>query len=230
MHLLDNPIWFALNTRQVHFAQVDQHARRFPPDVTSLAGMTEETPDAYGSLARLLNGVPAGLFLRRAPDLPAGWSLLRELPLLQMVFENGHVRAQKHELVVLTPDDALEMLALAELTKPGPFGKRTHEMGTYIGVKVEGRLVAMAGERLRVPRFTEISAVCTHPDHVGHGYATSLIADLVERILARGETPFLHVAGENRRAIALYEHLGFRQRYRFQLAVVRNEGEFAAAV
>jgi len=113
---------------------------------------------------------------------------------------------------MLGESDVPEMLALTRLTKPGPFGKRTHEMGEYWGIRQNGELIAMAGERLRLPSYTEISAVCTHPDHLGHGHATALISMLIQRIRSRGEQPFLHVRPENTRALQLYERLGFEQR------------------
>ncbi|MGA9709930.1 MAG: GNAT family N-acetyltransferase [Candidatus Sulfotelmatobacter sp.] len=115
------------------------------------------------------------------------------------------------------------MMALTALTKPGPFGKRTHELGTYLGIRCDGNLVAMAGERLKIPGYTEVSAVCTHPEHTGHGYARILIAKVMRRICSRGETPLLHVRGDNARAIALYERLGFRQRVLLHFAVLRKE-------
>ena len=229
MHLLDNPIWSALTTQLAHFAQTEERARRFPPQVTALAAVADETPESYASLDRLLSEAPAGLFLHRLPEFPPQWSLIRTLPLWQMVFEDGRTVAPRHAFTPLEKNDAREMLALAELTKPGPFGLRTHELGNYLGVREQGKLIAMAGERLRVPGFAEISAVCTHPDHLGHGYATSLIAELVQRIHTRGEIPFLHVAEENERAIALYERLGFRKRHRFQLAVIQRAKNSAAA-
>lgn len=117
------------------------------------------------------------------------------------------------------------MLALAQLTKPGPFGLRTRELGTYIGIRQNGQLVAMAGERLRVPGFTEISAVCTHPDHLGRGYAATLMTELMHRIRSRGEVPFLHVREDNTRAIPIYERLGFRKRVLLHFAVVRKPGD-----
>jgi ribosomal protein S18 acetylase RimI-like enzyme len=223
MHLLDNPIWTALTTRQAHFALGGPRARRFPPQVTALAGFPEMKADAYEELGGLADGVPAALFLHRAPDLPEGWTELRQAPLLQMVYENGASPSPRHSWETLTEVDVPEMVALAELTQPGPFGTRTYQMGTYLGIREQGRLAAMAGERLRVPGYAEISAVCTHPDHVGKGYAASLMSVLVEKMRNQGETPFLHVRAGNTRAIALYERLGFRTRFQFHLAVVQKE-------
>ena len=114
------------------------------------------------------------------------------------------------------------MLALTKLTMPGPFGARTREMGDYFGIRGAGTLAAMAGERLRLPGYTEISAVCTHPDHLGRGYASALMEMLMERICSRGELPFLHVRSENARAIQVYERLGFRIRASLHYVVLRH--------
>jgi ribosomal protein S18 acetylase RimI-like enzyme len=224
MELLANPIWSALTTRQAHLAETSDGVRRFPPDITSLAAFGEPSVAAYASLATLLGGVPAGLFLHSRSAFPDdGWVVLRDLALLQMVHQNGTAALSAKEHLVLGAADSAEMLALAQLTQPGPFGLRTYQLGRYLGVRVEGKLVAMAGERMRVPGYAEISAVCTHPDYVGRGYAARLMTALIHSMRAQGETPFLHVAAENKRAIALYENLGFRVQRRFQLAVVKKD-------
>jgi predicted GNAT family acetyltransferase len=114
------------------------------------------------------------------------------------------------------------MIELTTLTKPGPFGPRTHELGTYLGIRREGKLVAMAGERLKVPGYTEVSAVCTHPEYLGNGYAQALMSAVMRGIRERGETPFLHVRGDNDRAIKVYEKLGFRTRKQGHFAVIRK--------
>jgi predicted GNAT family acetyltransferase len=127
-----------------------------------------------------------------------------------------------HRIIELGSSESPEMLDLTALTKPGPFGTRTHELGAYIGIRDSGKLVAMAGERLKVPGFTEISAVCTHPEHTGKNYARRLMSEVMDRIRARGETPFLHVRQDNTRAIAVYELLGFQARKLQHFAVLRR--------
>jgi predicted GNAT family acetyltransferase len=144
-----------------------------------------------------------------------------------MVYEGSSVQQPESpsepEIIELGAADAPEMLELTGLTKPGPFSKRTHELGTYLGTRRDGKLVAMAGERLKVPGYTEVSAVCTHPEHTGRGYARILMTEVMRRILERGETPFLHVREDNVRAIQLYEWMGFRRRVLSHLAVLRKD-------
>lgn len=227
MHPLDNVIWNALTTRQAEFAEGLDQARRFMPEVTSLAGFHEPTTEGYKSLAALLgtHGTIA-LFLDVPYQPRPGWNLVASAPLLQMVCENGILPssppASTPEVVVLGAADSPEMIELTALTKPGPFSTRTHELGTYLGIRRDGKLVAMAGERLKTPGYTEVSAVCTHPEHTGHGYASILMAEVMQRMRRRGETPFLHVREDNVRAIGLYHRLGFNRRMRSHLAVLRK--------
>ena len=228
MHPLDNVIWQALTTRQEHFAENFQSARRFPREVSPLCGFKEPNDDGYASLAGLVNpGASIGVFLDEEYKPRAGWDYVVGAPLLQMICENGSAALisakTAAQVVELGTPDSPEMLELTALTKPGPFGTRTHELGFYVGIREEGKLVAMAGERLKVPGFTEISAVCTHPDHLGKGYASVLMAEVMKQIHERGETPFLHVRSDNARAIALYERLGFRKRWEGYFAVLKKK-------
>jgi ribosomal protein S18 acetylase RimI-like enzyme len=233
MHPLDNPIWQALVSTHERLAQVCEGARKFRHEVSVLAGLSEPMSDNYNSLAALLRpNERVGLFLQQPPDPPASWGIVSHGPLLQMLCENRNsvpalpsngVPSSQPEFVRLGPSDVPEMLALTKLTKPGPFGSRTHEMGEYFGIRTSGTLAAMAGERLRLPGYTEISAVCTHPDHLGHGYASALISMLRDRIFRRGELPCLHVRPENDRAIQVYERLGFTKRAELHLVVLRHE-------
>jgi|SRR3954451_567979 ribosomal protein S18 acetylase RimI-like enzyme len=222
MHPLDPIIWNALTGPQAHFAEVAGSARRFPPAVTALGALAQPDEEGFASLARLQQpGDTTALFLEAQPALPAGWKMVHTISLAQMVHEGTAESAPKNGFVTLGPPDAAEMLALAQLTKPGPFGMRTGELGDFIGIRdASGNLVAMTGVRLHVPGFTEISAVCTHPDHLGKGYAGSLMLEIMSRIRRRRETPILHVRSNNTRAIHLYERLGFKQRRTFHLCVV----------
>src|SRR5271165_2772999 len=137
--------------------------------------------------------------------------------------ENTEPEIAIPDLIELGSADSRKMIELTGMTKPGPFGSRTHELGTYLGIRSEGKLVAMAGERMKVPGHTEVSAVCTHPGHTGHGYAAALMTRVMQGILDRGEKPFLHSRGDNTRAIELYKRLGFRERKSGYFVVLRRE-------
>lgn len=226
MHPLDNIIWSALTTRQTNFAESFGTARRFMQDVGPLAAFEQGDDEGYASLGSLVaEGETLGVFLSDAYEPRPGWEFIAGAPLLQMISENGaHPPSTNgHPTIeVLGDKDSPEMIELTSLTKPGPFGPRTHELGYYVGIRNSGKLVAMAGERLKVPGHTEVSAVCTHPDHLGKGYAAVLMSEVMRAIRERGETPFLHVRADNARAIAVYERLGFRVRWQGHFAVLRK--------
>jgi ribosomal protein S18 acetylase RimI-like enzyme len=222
MHSLDNPIWHSLSTLHARFAEGDQLSKRYPPEVTLLAAMDEPTSEAYASLAKTLQRAGAALFLDQPPQIPAGWITVHSSPIVQMVCEQPKLAQDGFPAEKLTPADVPEMVALAELTKPGPFGTRTRELGQYLGIRQNKRLVAMAGERLHLPGFTEVSAVCTHPEFQGRGYARELMSILMRKIMQRGETPILHVRQENVSAIHLYEKLGFRTRRLIHFVILRG--------
>jgi predicted GNAT family acetyltransferase len=227
MHPLDNVIWKALTTRQAEFAESFDQARRFIPEVALLAAFLEPTARSYESLAGLISTRGTlGLFLDMPYQPRPGWNLVAGAPMPEMVYQGASAalsRSSSHpEIVELGAADVSEMMELTALTKPGPFNQRTHELGTYLGIRRDGKLVAMAGERLKIPGYTEVSAVCTHPEHAGHGYARILMTEVIERICSRGETPFLHVREDNVRAIELYQRLGFAQRVLLHFAVLRK--------
>ena len=220
-HLLDRPVWNALASRQAPLAIGGVLARRFHPDFGPFGDVVDDSPEAGAALAAL---VPPGgrVVLLRADrcPVPAGMGVELSAAALQMVAMRVRPPTRSVPLAPLDDADAPQMRALAELTEPGPFAVRTHELGTFFGVRLEGRLVAMAGERMRPDGFTEVSGVCTHPDYRGRGYAGALMSAVMAGIVARGETPFLHVYSANTGAIALYEALGFVRRCEMTLTVL----------
>jgi ribosomal protein S18 acetylase RimI-like enzyme len=229
MHPLDNVIWRALTTRQTGFAESFGDARRFLPEVGPLAASLESWETDRESFEGLV--APGGT-IAVFPDSPyrpsRGWSVVATAPLLQMVRQDGGLgehdsAAAFPPAVELGAADSAEMRELAALTKPGPFGPRTRELGSFFGIRRNGKLAAMAGERMKVPGFTEVSAVCTHPEHAGHGYAAAAMLRVMRGILERGETPFLHVRQDNARAIELYRRLGFRERWLGRFELLRRE-------
>lgn len=228
LHALDNPILNSLLTEQSSLAISNRLARRYPAAIGPLSGIPAQSPENYQALRPL--AAPGGtlvLFCTEAPAPPPGWTLIRGGLLKQMVCEQPRndvwiELTRGEEFRRLTPADVPAMVELAKLTEPGPFRERTHELGAFFGIFDSGRLVAMAGERLHVPRFVEVSAVCTHPDARGRGYARLLIATVMEEIEQRGKIPFLHSYAHNHSAIRVYESLGFRERRTFELAVVKN--------
>jgi ribosomal protein S18 acetylase RimI-like enzyme len=228
-HALDNPIWNSLLTEHSPFAISNGLARRYPNAIGPLGGITRQSPENYEAL-RILAG-PGGivvLFCTEPPSPPPGWTLVRGGLLTQMVClevpnDVPSTFTRGEELRPLTGADVAEMVALAELTEPGPFRQRTIELGAFFGIFLSGRLLAMAGQRLHLPQFVEVSAVCTHPDARGRGYARLLIATVMEEIQQRGKTPFLHSFADNSSAIRVYESLGFTERRTLELAVLKNE-------
>ncbi|MFJ3415261.1 GNAT family N-acetyltransferase [Streptomyces sp. NPDC086082] len=211
-HVLDNPARAALTGPHAHFAEQRGRILRYPVDVTPWLALPDE-PDAddWADVAALSGPgteIPLLGFRGRVPD---GWEVTFDIDGVQMV-DDGLAAAPDPEAVVLGPADVPEMLDLVERTKPGPFLPRTVELGTYLGIRREGALVAMAGERLHPPGWTEISAVCTDPVARGEGLASRLILAVAHGIRERGETPFLHTGAGNTNAIRLYESLGFRLR------------------
>lgn len=226
--LLDNPIWNALRTEHRSLAICEAEARRYPPAIGPLAGTPDQSVESYDSLRTLAgSGGLLGLFFPDAPALPVGWSLFRGGVLTQMIcrdpqFAKAGALAAGTKLRKLGTVDVPAMVELATLTEPGPFRERTIELGNFYGVFEADRLLAMAGQRMRVPGFVEVSAVCTHPDARGRGYAGVLMSEVMRDIAAEGATPFLHALADNP-AVRLYEKLGFTNRRNFELAVIKRD-------
>ena len=225
---LDNPAWSALTGRHSHLAIGDGSVRRYPADVSPFAAI--ETSNALPVLAeRMAEGETAVLWSPEELETPEGLDLLVHFPILQMAGYEFQPAEVTDEAQPLTPENVNEMIALTTLMKPGPFGTRTIEMGSYIGVFEDGRLAAMAGERMKPADFTEISAICVHPDFQGRGHARRLTSILGKRIVADGRVPFLNVLPENTPAIGLYESLGFTLRRRMHVHLFRKPGGDMAA-
>jgi ribosomal protein S18 acetylase RimI-like enzyme len=225
-------IWRALTGVQENFAEGDERTRRYPAAVAPFAATRDAEPASFQSLLALLRGADqVALFTTEEVGPPPPFLVTRADSVDQMVLEDaGACAAQAGApIVALEVADIPEMLALATVTQPGPFGPRTIELGDYIGIRQRGALVAMAGERMRIDGFTEISAVCVDPAYRGHGFAAGLIGSLVSSIAVRSEIPFLHVFSSNHAAIALYRKLGFALRRRMHLAVLARAGAEASS-
>lgn len=216
---LDRPVWACLR-HQPHWSLGDGRARRFLPDINSFAATPDECPDSLAALAELVRPGEAGIYLLQVPPIvvPPGLSAIKQAQGVQMLATRR--LAADDDALLLGEADAAEMLALATLAQPGPFLARTHTMGRFIGLRVEGRLVAMAGERMRFPGHVEVSGVCTHPDFRGRGLARKLSAAVTADIQRRGLQPFLHAWTTNTAAIALYESLGFDRRTPVNVAML----------
>jgi len=217
---LDNPVYSALCGAHARFAQVRGRVRRYPVDVAPFLALpllpsAQDWHDAAGLVAP---GTYAAVRLLGA-GLPDGWRAVQTFDVVQMVEERVS-GIECSEAITLGAADVPEMLELVAETEPGPFLARTVELGDYLGIRRVGALVAMAGERLRPDGWTEISAVCTRPDHRGQGLASRLVGALIASIQLRSERVFLHVLSTNTRAIRLYEELGFRVRLTSTLTVV----------
>ena len=222
-HPLDSPAWASLTGAHARFAVGAGQARRYDPHVSPFAAVADPSdPRSWHDLrdlyavdeVALLSG-PTGF----ARDLSSGWVPEGVIPGVQLVATDALTTAPADDAFVVGPADAAEAMDLVLRTEPGPFRPRTYELGTYLGLHRDGRLVALAGERLHPEGWTEISAVCTDPAYRRQGLATRLVRGVAELIRERGETPFLHTGAANTRAIDLYLAMGF---------VLRREVDFAA--
>ena len=219
--LLDNPAYAALCGAHARFAQVHGRARRYPVDVAPFLGLpSQPSTQDWQDAADL---VPPGTYVAvRYTELPEAWQVIDTFDLVQMI-EERVTGVDCTEAIPLHAADVPEMLELVAQTEPGPFLTRTIELGDYLGIRCDGALVAMAGERFHLDGWTEISAVCTNPSYRGRGLASRLIGALIGRIQLRSQRVFLHVLSTNTGAIRLYEELGFRVRQTATLTVVRRE-------
>ena len=223
-HPLDHPIWTALTTRHQALAEGGALARRYPIAITPFADMAEISPRGFAALGVMMLGPEiAVLFTPEPVSAPAEFKVLLAETGEQMIGTPAEVPAGKVEILILGAADVSDMMALTTLTKPGPFSARTPELGTFLGIRVDGELVAMAGERMKPADYTEITAVCVHPSHRGHSYGQILLSAVSRRILARGEIPFLHLLTSNASALALYRRQGMEIRRRLHVTVLQKQ-------
>lgn len=237
MHPLDNPAWTALTSHQAPVALADGMARRFQPEMAVHGALALPMAQAWESLARLAARAPVCLLSAASLQLPSGWTVARHVELFQMVHndadgasrpdgpEDSQSAAGTHgnapEVVEMKESDLPEMSVLYEATRPGrKMCPRLQKLGPFLGVRCDGQLVAMGGLRMHLPGYREITTVATLPGFEGRGYATELVADLVKRIRARNERPFLTVRVDNTRALEIYRRLGFSERIRMHSTTI----------
>jgi ribosomal protein S18 acetylase RimI-like enzyme len=224
VHPLDHPVWSALNSRQQALAEGGALARRYPPAIGPFAAIADMSPASFAALGALISPSDvAVLFTPEAVSAPAEFKILLDTTGEQMIGTPADVSTGAAKIVTLGADDVPAMLELTKLTNPGPFAARTHELGIFLGIRIDGQLVAMIGERMKPADYTEITAVCVHPDHRGRGYAQVLLAAISRQIVARGEIPFLHVFSNNESAIALYRRQGMEIRRRLHVTVLQRQ-------
>jgi len=223
-HILDRPVWSALTTRQAALAEGGALARRYDPSIVPFAAARDDGAESLQALSALA-GPDESLLLVQADEivLPPGLAAVSSAAGVQMTLKRPPPKISDARIERLSDADAAEMLTLATLTRPGPFTLRAQMLGEFFGVKVDGRLVSMAGERMKQEGFTEVSGVCTHPDFAGRGLARLLSVFMTHRVLQRGETPYLHAYATNKAAIGLYESIGYELRKMMNIAVVRAE-------
>jgi ribosomal protein S18 acetylase RimI-like enzyme len=223
-HPLDRPVWNALNSLQSHHALRHGSAVRFDPGIGPLSAAQAHDEAGLAALAALAAPDEILAFLERdAVPLPPGMTLERQSPGVQMAADDIPAPFDHPDIIPLGEADVAEMRALAELTRPGPFAARTHSLGQFWGVRdADGRLVAMAGERMRMPGFGEVSAVCVHPDAQGRGLGSLMTRKAMANLGAQGLKPFLHAYADNEAAIATYRRCGFTLRSEMMITMFRK--------
>jgi len=223
-HILDNPVWNALITGNKQFSNSDGQVKYFDEKISPFIGLKEYSAENFQRLHELIpHDNPIGFVSPVAVKIPETWKVLGNISAFQMVYDQPEPPAEIEAVMVpLTREHIPEMLALTRLTNPGPFTERTIEFGHYQGIFQDGKLAAMAGQRLNPSPYAEISAVCTHPDYLGKGYAKQLMLSQIRRIKTASGTPFLHVRTDNERAIKIYEHSGFSTRKEMYIYFIKK--------
>ena len=225
--LLDNPVWHAMISGNAALTQGTAAVKTFPPDISPIVGLAEYNTAHFNALHHLISfNRTALIFSVNALTIPGSWKIVLQLTGFQMIYTADALPEIESDNAVtsLTDEYISQMLALTKLTNPGPFSARTIDFGYYEGIFEDGKLVAMAGQRLHPYQYTEISAVCTHPNHAGKGYAKQLLLRQVHRMIIGGNIPLLHVKEENSKAINMYKRLGFEIRSGMFFYVLQKKG------
>lgn len=221
---LDNPVFNALISGNKNLANGNEQAKYFANDVAPFVGLKNNSDDDFRHLYELLPDDRTVVFIKHIEqEIPKNWNVLRAFKCYQMIFNKPAVYEPTAKIVDLTNHDVPAMLSLTKLTNPGPFLERTIEFGHYRGIFDGEKLVAMAGQRIHAFNYAEISAVCTHPDYLGKGYARQLLLNQAQRIQAEGNIPYLHVLLTNERAIKVYEGIGFTIRKEMYFYVLQKK-------
>ncbi|TKK65977.1 GNAT family N-acetyltransferase [Ilyomonas limi] len=231
--VLDNPVWHALISGNKALALGTDTVKVFPKEISPIVGLQEYTTANFNILYDITS-FDRTIVLFSAEDqvIPDSWRVLHRISGLQMVYAGSPLPELRddEEIISLTDEHISQMLLLTKLTNPGPFAARTIDFGYYQGILKDGELVAMAGQRLHLYNYAEISAVCTHPHHTGKGYARQLLLRQMYRMLAAGNTPFLHVRNENSRAINVYKNIGFETRKEMYFFVLKKNDNANASL
>lgn len=211
---LDRPIWNALNSKHSGFALGNEYAKRYPSHILPFIGLDLDSEQPLEQLKPWMKAAEVVYAIGALPEIPQSWQLLNQLDCVQMFCPELSVSTldESLEIITLKAEDRAEMFELITSVQPGYFAKDTPLLGNYNGIRVNGKLISMSGERLGLNSFTELSAVCTHPDYTGKGLAYQLVLKTCLDMFQRGTKPFLHVLNSNTRAINLYERLGFVKR------------------
>ena len=224
-HVLDNPIYYALTSGHSHIAKGLEEVKYYIEDITAFAGLKDNSQENLNTLYQISPAESLFVFFSKTPiEIPAQWKLLTHIDMFQFIFRGKETPpAEATGITDLNLEHVIEMIELVELTKPGPFLAKTIELSNYTGIFADGKLAAMAGHRFYPSPYREVSAVCTHPDHLGKGYAFKILQEQIKRILLRSEIPFLHVRNDNEGAIKLYHKLGFEIRTDMIAYVIKKE-------
>jgi len=222
--LLKDPFYNALHTTQKPLAMGTERIKKFPADVLPFVGLKEYDGNILHEIEPFMQANEEVFIKDLFTNIPANWAVLNHVPVMQMVCTKPSEITITQDIQLLCENDYGELFSVVDLVQPGYFKPNTHLLGKYYGIRKNGALVAVAGERLKITGFIEVSAVCTMPGHTGKGYAQQLMALLINQIFNAGNIPFLHVLATNTRAITLYKYLHFYKSMNFPLIKAKMVG------